>query len=77
MVPDPDSSPNSSPSVETRLAVIQIKVDQLLDLNRTRGEDHEQRLRKLEDRKFPLPTVSVLVAITALAVAIITYLIGR
>jgi len=33
--------------------------------------DHEQRLRAVEARQWPLPTVSVLIALTALAVGII------
>lgn len=35
-------------SVDAQLAVIRTKMDQLIDLNRTRGEDHETRLRALE-----------------------------
>ncbi len=36
-------------SVEAQLAVLRTKMDQLLDLNKTRGEDHENRLRRIED----------------------------
>lgn len=35
-------------SIETQLAVIRTKVDQLLEMSRTRGEDHELRIRALE-----------------------------
>lgn len=42
-----DSEPGMS--VEAQLAVLRTKMDQLLELNKSRGEDHEQRLRHLED----------------------------
>ena len=35
-------------SVEAQLAVLRTKMDQLLELNKSRGEDHENRLRGLE-----------------------------
>jgi len=38
--------------------------------------DHEERLRRIEGRLWPLPTVSVLIALTALAVGIIPKLGG-
>lgn len=38
-------------SVEAQLAVLRTKMDQLLDLNKTRGEDHENRLRRIEDSR--------------------------
>lgn len=61
------------PTVETQLAVIRVKMDQLIELNQTRGQDHETRLRKLEERKFPLPTVAVLVAFLSLVASVVVY----
>ena len=40
-----------SMSVEAQLAVIRTKLDTLVNLNQTRGEDHENRLRRLEDSR--------------------------
>jgi hypothetical protein len=67
------SQPDSQPTVETQLAVIRVTVDQLIELSKTRGEDHESRLRKLEERKFPLPTVAVLIALASLAASVLAY----
>jgi hypothetical protein len=67
------SQPDSQPTVETQLAVIRVKVDQLIELSKTRGEDHESRLRKLEERKFPLPTVAVLIALASLVASVLVY----
>lgn len=39
-------------SVEAQLAVLRTKMDQLLDLNKSRGEDHENRIRMLEERQY-------------------------
>ena len=36
-------------------------------------DDHEQRLRKLEERKFPLPTVAVLISLAALVTTWVMY----
>ena len=65
------------PTVETQLAVIRVKVDQLIELNQKRGEDHEQRIRKLEERKFPLPTVAVLLALASIVVTIVLHAISK
>jgi len=50
-------------------------MDQLIDLNKTRGEDHESRIRRLEERKFPLPTVAVLIALASIISNIILYVV--
>lgn len=68
-------SPEPPPSVETQLAVLRVKMDQLIDLNKTRGEDHESRIRRLEERKFPLPTVAVLIALASIISNIILYVV--
>lgn len=65
-------------------------MDQLIALNTTRGEDHESRIRKLESegcggkcdvrlqdlekRKFPLPTIAVLIALASVALNAIQYI---
>ena len=70
-------NPEGQPAnVETRLAVLEVKLDQLLELNKTRGEDHESRIRKLEERKFPLPTIAVLIAGLSLIATVVMYVIN-
>lgn len=36
--------------------------------------DHEARLRKLEERKFPLPTVAVLISLVSVIATVVMYL---
>lgn len=74
---NPGDREMSTVSVETQLAVLRVKMDQLIEMNQVRGEDHEQRLRKLEERRFPLQTVAVLISLTAVAVAVLGFLIGK
>jgi len=47
------------------LARVEVKLDQLLQ----DSGDHEQRIRKLEERRWPLPIVSAIVSVAALAIA--------
>jgi hypothetical protein len=47
------------------LARVEVKLDQLL----TDSGDHEQRIRKLEERRWPLPVLSAVVSVAALIVA--------
>ena len=49
------------------LARLEIKVDQLL----TVSGDHEQRLRKLEERRWPLPVVGAATGCLALVTSIL------
>lgn len=60
-------------STETQLAVIRVQLDQLIDLSKTRGQDHETRLRRLEERKFPLPTIAALVSVAAIVLTLLQY----
>lgn len=60
------AEPPENPTTETQLAVLRVKMDQLIELNKTRGEDHESRIRKLEERRFPLQTMAVLISMVAL-----------
>lgn len=74
MVP-PDSE-ESAMSVETQLALLRVRMDQLIELNKTRGEDHETRIRKLEERRFPLQTMAVLISSVALIATVVGMLLG-
>lgn len=63
-------------SVETQLAVLNNKVDQILASQQERNkdyDDHESRIRTLEARKFPLPTIAVLISLAALIVTVVLY----
>jgi hypothetical protein len=62
-------------SVETRLALLALKIDQLIELNKTRGEDHETRIRKLEERRFPLQVMAVLISAAAFIAAVVGILL--
>lgn len=48
-----------------RLTRIETMVGQLVEQNKTRGEDHERRLRALEKWKYGIP-VAVLGAVAAI-----------
>lgn len=62
-------------SVEAQLAVLRVKMDQLITLNQTRGEDHETRIRKLEERRFPLQTMAVLISSVAMIATVVGILL--
>jgi hypothetical protein len=64
-----------NPTTETQLAVLRVKMDQLIELNKTRGEDHETRIRKLEERRFPLQTMAVLISMVALIATVVGMLL--
>lgn len=50
-------------SIAIVLARVDVKLDQLLEST----GDHEQRLRALETRRWPLPSLSAVIAVTSLA----------
>ncbi|MGW6255405.1 hypothetical protein [Streptomyces sp. NPDC055085] len=55
--------------IETQLQGIRqdrAKIDQAIG-------DHETRIRKMEERKFPLPTVAVLISLAAVVVTVLQY----
>ncbi len=54
--------------------VVDRLVDQHQDQERT-ATDHEARIRSLERGRWPLPTVSVLVALVALVIAVLPKLV--
>lgn len=59
-------------SVEAQLAVIRTKVDQLIDLNKTRGADHEERIRTLEQTRPDYITRRGAVALVAVVCTVVT-----
>lgn len=63
----------TSPPTElsTTLARLEVKVDQLLTIN----SDHEGRIRKLEERRWPLQAVAVVMSGVALIASIVPPLI--
>lgn len=77
MSEDDGHSGGGPPSTETQLAVIRIQLSQLIELNKTRGEDHETRIRKLEERRFPLQVVAALMSAAAVLVAVLTLTLNR
>lgn len=56
-------------SVEAQLAVLHTKVDQLIALNQTRGEDHEHRLRSLESTSITKKAAYTLVTLVCMLTA--------
>lgn len=68
-------NPEEAPSV---WAELRAQRDLLIEM-RTKLDsvaDHELRIRKLEERKFPLPTIAVLVSVASVVVTIYG-LLGR
>lgn len=65
-----DEPPNMG--VEAQLAVIRTKLDMLVSLNQTRGEDHETRLRLLEQRAPEFITRKGAIALTVVMCTIAT-----
>jgi hypothetical protein len=63
-------------SVEAQLAVLSTKVDQLLDMNRTRGEDHETRLRMLEATGITKKAAYTVVVLVCMVTAAITNVVS-
>jgi hypothetical protein len=58
-------------SMRVIIARMEVKLDGLIETNKTRGEDHENRLRALERWKYALP-VSAFGAVLSAAVTIFT-----
>lgn len=68
--------------VEAQLAVLRTKIDQLLEMSRTRGEDHEARLRRLEDgrdafitKKAAYTLVALVCTVTAAGTNLLAFLL--
>lgn len=61
--------PTSRLSVEAQLAVLGTKVDQLIELNKSRGEDHESRLRSLEGNSITKKAAYTLVTLVCMVTA--------
>jgi hypothetical protein len=67
----------SLPDEPSVWAELRAQRDLLIEM-KTRFEqvqDHELRLRRLEERKFPLPTVAVLIAFCSLVASVIVYVV--
>lgn len=52
---------------------ILIRMETLLTSVVDDKNDHENRIRNLEARKFPLPTVAVLIALASLIASVVMY----
>lgn len=63
-------------SIEAQLAVLRTKMDQLLELNKTRGEDHENRLRTLEQTSITKRAAYTLVTLVCMVTAAGTNLLA-
>lgn len=59
--------------ISEQLVAINTKLDQIL----SQVGDHESRLRKLEERRFPLASVSVVTAIISMVVAIASIYLNK
>lgn len=64
---------------ETYDAVLRLtgRVDSLIEqttLLRTRHDDHEERLRTLERMRWPVSSVTILVALISVGLSILTYI---
>ncbi|OII61225.1 hypothetical protein BJP40_06775 [Streptomyces sp. CC53] len=57
---------NNEVEVASRLARIEARLDELVRLNQSRGEDHEQRIRTLERWRYAIPPTVVAAVISAL-----------
>lgn len=62
-------------SVEAQLAVLGTKVDQLIELNKSRGEDHETRIRGLEASSVTKKAAYTTVVLVCMVTAAITNIV--
>lgn len=65
----------SLPEEPSVWAELRAQRDLLIEM-KTRFEqvqDHEHRLRRLEERKFPLPTIAVLIALASIVANVLMY----
>lgn len=64
-------------SVEAQLAVLRTKMDQLLELNKSRGEDHENRIRVVEHsyitKKAAYSTIVLVCMVTAAITNVVAF----
>jgi hypothetical protein len=54
-----------------QLARMEVKLDQLL----VESGDHEARIRKLEERRWPLPVMSAVCSLIAVGLAVVPMLV--
>lgn len=77
MSPDPLAVTITVREIYDQLVGLTAKVDLLLtqqDIIMANQRDHELRLRNLESTRWPLPAVTILIALAALGVATLPYL---
>lgn len=72
---DPPIAPGTQPTKGARVAdetppSWAVRIETKLDMVITAKDDHEKRLRALEANRWPLPAVTVIIALAALLVAI-------
>jgi hypothetical protein len=67
---------DESMSVEAQLAVLRTKMDQLIELNKSRGEDHEMRLRRLEDQTVTKKAAYTVIVMVCTVTAAIVNILG-
>lgn len=67
----------SSMSLETQVALLRVRIDLLIDINAKRGEDHEQRIRMLEERRFPMKSLAIAISALAVGVAVAGVMFGN
>ena len=64
-------------SVEAQLAVLRTKMDQLIELNKSRGEDHENRIRVVEQgyitKKAAYSTIVLVCMVTAAITNVVAF----
>ncbi|KPI09942.1 hypothetical protein OV450_3433 [Actinobacteria bacterium OV450] len=81
--------PEETASITVKLARVEVKIDQIIEIQRIRGEDHETRLRVLESHqtsdhdarlsalehwRYALPTTAVVLAVASTVIAVLNYL---
>lgn len=63
-------------SVEAQLAVLRTKMDQLIELNKSRGEDHEDRIRVVERNYITKKTAYTTLTLVCMGTAAITNILA-
>lgn len=74
MLPDDDETRGIWAELRVQRDIL-IELRTLIREYTEKADDHETRIRRLEERKFPLPAVGVLIAVASLAVALLPYLV--
>lgn len=56
-----------------RLAVIEVHIKELVEVNKSRGEDHERRIRAMERWMYALPP-ALLISVASIALTLVAIL---